>query len=326
MVLRRRQFISLAASTAALLPVSGLASAQDYPHRPITIIVPGAGGGVNDAVTRVVAERMRKPLGQPVIIENIGGAEGGIATSRVVRARPDGYTMLATLMTIHVLSSALYSLQYDPLNDFAPVSLLAAYPPVLVSKRTIPANDLKELIAWLKTNTNKASAASATPGARLLWALLQKETGTHFPLVPYRGGAQQMQDLMSGQIDLAFVTPFQLPLVRDASIKAFAVATGTRLTIAPDIPTFYEMGLPAMSMSSWIAFFAPKGTPRDIVTKVNDAAADALADRAVRSRLTDLGVEIFPRDQQMPEVLSAQLKADAAKWLPLIKELGIKGQ
>jgi tripartite-type tricarboxylate transporter receptor subunit TctC len=313
--LPRRRFLHIAASAAAFPAVSRDASAQSYPTRPITMIVPGGAGGPTDVVGRVIAERMRGFLGQPIIIENVTGADGSIGTGRAARAKPDGYTIDLGYMSANVLNGAFYSLPYDVLNDFAPISPLTTTPVVLFARKTMPAKDLNELIAWLRANPNTASAGVGTVGLRLLTALFQKETGTHFTLVPYRSGAVEVQDLVAGQIDLAFVgTPGLLSLMRAGSIKAYAVTSDTRLALAPDIPSFAEMGLPAVSWSSWVGLFAPRGTPTDIIGKLNAAALEALADPAVRSRLTDLGVEIFPRVQQAPEALGALVKADAEKW------------
>jgi tripartite-type tricarboxylate transporter receptor subunit TctC len=220
----------------------------------------------------------------------------------------------------------LYSLPYDVIKDFAPISPLVTTPLVLFARKTLPAKDLNELIAWLKDNPNKVSAGIVAVAGRLVAAYFQKETGTHFVLVPYRGVAPATQDLVAGQIDLLIGTPDELPLTRAGSIKAYAVTSNTRIELAPDIPTFAEMGLPVLSYSGWYGLFAPTGTPRDIIGKINTAAVEALADPAVQSRLADLGLEIFPREQQTPEALGALQKADAEKWWPIIKELGIKAE
>jgi tripartite-type tricarboxylate transporter receptor subunit TctC len=325
MKLPRRKFLHMAAG-AALPTVWRSAWAQAYPARPITMIVPLAAGGATDAVGRVVAERMRGSLGQPIIVENVAGADGNIGTGRAARAKPDGYTIDFGGMDTHVLNGALYSLQYDVLNDFAPISPLGTGSLVLVTRKTMPAKDLNELIAWLKANPNKASAGITLGSIRLVTALFQKETATRVALVPYRGGAPAVQDLVAGQIDLLFVGAFQLPLVRAGSIKAYAVTSDTRSALAPDIPTFAEMGLPRLSLSGWFGLFVPRGTPRDIIDKLNAAVAEALADPSVRSRLADLGQEIFPREQQTPEALGALVKADAEKWWPIIKAAGIKAE
>jgi tripartite-type tricarboxylate transporter receptor subunit TctC len=324
--LPRRQFLQLAASAAVLPAVSPMALAEAYPSRPITMIVPIAAGGPTDVVGRVVAERMRQSIGKPIIIENIGGADGSIGVGRAARARPDGYTIDLASMSTHVLNGVFYSLQYDVLNDFAPISPLATYSQALFARKTMPAKDLRELIAWLKANPNKASAAVSTAGLRLVTALFLKETGTQFALVPYRGGAPGMQDLLSGQIDLCFYAADLLPLMRAGSIKAYAVTSNTRWALAPDIPTFGEMGLPGLSYSGWFGLFAPKGTPKEIIGKLNAAALEALADPAVRSRFVELAMEVFPRERQTPEALGALVKADAERWWPIIKELGIKAE
>jgi tripartite-type tricarboxylate transporter receptor subunit TctC len=289
------------------------------------MIVPAAAGGVSDVIGRIIAERMRETLGRPIIIENIGGADGSIGAGRAARAKPDGYTIDVGVLSNHVLTGAFYSLNYDPLNDFAPISPLTTGSFFLYAKKTVPAGDLTGLIAWLKSNP-KVSAGTTGVGQRLVTAVFQRETGTRLADVPYRGSAAVFQDLMGGQIDISFNTPDGLPLVRAGSLKAYAATSKTRLTAAPDIPTFAELGFPNVSWSAWNGLFAPKGTPKDIIGKLNAAAVQALADPAVRSRLADLGQEIFPLEQQTPEALGALVKADAERWWPIIKELGIKAE
>jgi tripartite-type tricarboxylate transporter receptor subunit TctC len=323
----RRQFLHLAAGAVALPVVSRIASAQTYPTRPITMIVPGVAGGPTDVFGRIMAEGMRRSLGQPVVVENVTGADGTIAVGRAARARPDGYTIDIGFMSTHVLNGAFYSLPYDLLSDFAPIAALEKTALIVVGRKTLPAKDLPELIAWLKANPNKASVAVATAGIRLLATYLQKQTGTQFVLLPYRGTAPALQDLVAGQIDLLFDNArTSLPLVRAGSIKAYAVTGDMRLTVATDIPTFAEMGLPALSYSEWVGLFASRGTPREIIGRLNGAAVDALADPAVRARIVEFGAEIFPRDQQTPEVLGALVRSDAEKWWPIIKEFGIKAE
>jgi tripartite-type tricarboxylate transporter receptor subunit TctC len=326
MKLARRKFLHLAAGAVAMPAVSRVASAQTYPMRPITMIVPLAAGGPADVVARLIAERMRGALGQPIIIENVTGADGSIGVGRAARARADGYTIDLGSISTHVLNAAVYALPYDVLNDFAAVSPLVLFPWVITARKTMPATNLSELIAWLKANPGKASAGISTANGHLLAAVFQKETGTQFTLVPYRGVAPARQNLVASQIDLLFDLTDALPFVRAGSIKAYAVTTDTRLALAPDIPTVAEMGLPALSFLTWYGFFAPRGTPGDITGKLNTAAVEALADPAVRSRLADLGTDIFPRDKQTPEALGAMVKADAAKWWPLIKAFGIKAE
>jgi tripartite-type tricarboxylate transporter receptor subunit TctC len=317
--------LRVAVGAAALPAVSRNADAQSYPTRPITMIVPSTVGGTTDSIGRIIAERMREKLGRPIIIENIGGADGSIGAGRAARAKPDGYTIDIGVLGNHVLNGAFYSLNYDLLNDFAPISPLTTGPYFLYAKKTVPARDLTELMAWLKSNP-KVSAGTASVGTRLVTAVFQRETGTRLAVIPYRSSAAVSQDLMGDQIDISFNTSDGLPLVRTGSLKAYAATSNTRLTVAPDIRTFAELGFPKVSFSSWTGLFAPKGTPKDIIGKLNAAAVAALADPAVRSRLADLGMEIFPPEQQTPEAFGTLVKADAERWWPIIKELGIKAE
>jgi tripartite-type tricarboxylate transporter receptor subunit TctC len=287
------------------------------------MIVPAAAGGSADVVARILAERTRQSLGQSIIIENVSGADGSIGVGRVARAKPDGYTIGISAMA-QVLNGAFYSLPYDVLNDFAPILPLVTVRLMLVARKTMSAKDLNELIAWLKANPNKASVGIVAVLGRLWLVLFQKETGTQLTFVPYRGFAPARQDLAAGQIDLIVDVVDALPLVRAGSIKAYAVSSDARLDIAPDIPTFRELGLPALSLSGWYGVFAPRGTPSNVIERLNTAAVEALADPAVRSRLGGLGFEIFPRERQTPEGLGALVKADAEKFWPIIKEAGIK--
>jgi tripartite-type tricarboxylate transporter receptor subunit TctC len=323
--IQRRRLLQLCAGVIALPAVSRVATAQTYPTRPITMIVPLAAGGMVDVVARVLAERMRGPLGQPIIIENVTGADGSIGVGRAARAVPDGQTIVLGALSTFVLNAAYYSLPYDVLNDFTPIAVLVTFPLVLYARKTIPAQNLNELIAWLKTNP-KASMGAFTASHRLLCTFFRKETGTQFTIVPYRGDAPAMQDLIAGQIDLLFYTLDSVPLARSGSIKAYAITGDARSVLAPEIPTMAELELPTVSYSTWMGFFAPKSTPQAIVSKLNAAAVEALADPTVRSRLIDLALEIFPRERQTPEALAALQKADADKWWPLMKEFGIKAE
>ena len=303
--------------------------AQAYPSRPITIVVPFAPGGPTDTIARMLAERMRASLGQTVVIENITGANGSIGVGRVARAAPDGYTLSIGQTGTHVLNGATHTLQYHVLNDFEPISPLTDSTLMVVAKKAMPPNDLKGLVDWLKANPNKATAG--TPGIGSLghtsFILFQKVTGTQFQFVPYRGGAPLVQDLVAGQIDLAITDLLTtLPQVRGGAIKAYAVARKTRVAAAPEIPTAEEAGVPGLSVSFWHGLWAPKGTPKDIIAKLNGAVIHALSDSNVRLRLADLGQDLFPREQQTPEALAAHHKADIEKWWPIIKEAGIKAQ
>ena len=288
MTMVRRQFLHLAASVAMLPAMSRFGLAQAYPSRQITMIVPYPPGGPADVVGRIVAERMRAALGQPIIIENVGGADGSIAIGRAARAKADGYTIALGTSSTQVLNGALYSLPYDVLNDFAPVSPLATNPMVIFARPNL-ARDLNELIAWLKANPNRASAGIGASAAHLVAVLFQRETGTQFTLVPYRNSNSAIQDLMADQIDIVFATPDRLALMRAGSIKAYAVTSDAR-SPGVDIPTFHELGLPSVSFINWYGLFAPKSTPKDIIRKLRSSIEGALADPAVRSRLADPGL------------------------------------
>jgi len=315
MQLRRLLLASLA--IAAILGNAGTAATQTYPSRPITMVVPYPAGGSADVFGRIVAEHMRASLRQSIVIENTSGASGSIGVGRLARAAADGYTFGYGGWVTHVVNRAAYRLPYDVVKDFEPVSLIASNPQLIVARKDLPAKDLNELIAWLKANPDKASLGTTGVGgaSHIAGLFFQKETGTRFQLVAYRGTPQWTQDLMSGQIDFAFdQAASALPRIRAGNIKAYAVTAEKRLAVAPDIPTVDEAGLPGFYMSPWHAFFAPKGTPQDIVAKLNAAVVAALADPAVRQKFADLGLEIPPREQQMPEALGAFQKAEIEKW------------
>jgi len=329
MKLPRRGFLHLAAGAAALPALSRSASAQPYPSRPITMIVPFPPGGLTDVIARVLVEGMRARLGQTIVIENVGGATGGIGSGRVARAAPDGYTVVVGIWNTHVANGATYALQYDVVKDFEPIVLLADSPLLLVAKKSMPANNLKELIAWLAANPDKVSMATVGAGSpgHLLGVLLQKETGTRFGQVAYRGAGPAMQDVVAGQIDAMFSnTATALPQVVAGSVKAYAVTARSRLAVAPDIPSMDEAGLPGFHFSLWAALFAPKGTPRDIIDKLNAAAVGSLDDPEIRRKLATQGFEFPSRERQTPEALAALQKSEIEKWWPIIKAAGIKAQ
>jgi tripartite-type tricarboxylate transporter receptor subunit TctC len=318
--------LSIALIFAMLAAVSGV-TAQTYPSRPVTVIVPFAAGGVTDIVARIVSERMSKALGQSVIIENVSGAGGTIGVTRLFRAAPDGYTLVVGQWTSHVGAGAMYPVPFDYLNDFEPVSMLSIAPLWIIGRSNLPAKDLRELIAWLKANPDKASAATTGLGSGIHMCLVyfQNMTGTKFPLAPYRGAAPLMQDMLAGQIDLSCPEAGQtLPQYRAGSIKAYAVLTQKRWFAAPDVPTIDEAGVPGLHFPFWHAVWAPKGTPKDVIAKLNAAVVETLADPGVRQRFNELGHEIAPREQQSPAALAAYHKAEIEKWWPIIKAANIK--
>jgi tripartite-type tricarboxylate transporter receptor subunit TctC len=305
------------------------AQAQVYPSHPITMMVPFAAGGPTDVIARVLAEGMRGSLGQPVIVENVTGAGGNIGVGRVARATPDGYTVVVGHWSTHVVNGAIYTLPYDVVSDFAPIAPISTNPQVMVSKNAVPAKDLRELIAWLKSSPGKATLATVGAGSQphVAGVLFQKLTGTTFQFVPYRGAAPAMQDLLGGQIDLMIPQAIiAIPQVQSGKIRAYAVTAKTRLQYASDIPTVDEAGAPGLYVSSWHGLWAPKGTPKDVAAKLNSAVKDALADPIVRQKLVKLGQELWPREQQTPETLAVYQKAEIEKWWPIIKAAGIKAE
>jgi tripartite-type tricarboxylate transporter receptor subunit TctC len=329
MKIYRRKFLHLAACAAAMPAGSRVARAQAYPSRPITMVVPFVPGGALDVFGRFLAKGMRAPLGENIIVENIPGANGIVGVGRVARAAPDGYTVLIGYWGTHVANGALYKLPYDVLGDFDPIALGVTIPVALVSKKTAPAGDLRQLIEWLKTNPNKASVGTSGIGSvgHISGILFQNVTGTRLNFVPYRGAAPALQDLVAGQIDLMISNVSTvLPQVREGNIKALAVASKTRFAAAPEIPSADEAGAPGFYVSTWLGVWAPKGTPRPVIEKLNSTIVAVLADAALGKQLADQGFEIFPRDQQTPEALGAYQKAEIEKWWPIINTAGIKAE
>jgi tripartite-type tricarboxylate transporter receptor subunit TctC len=308
---------------------NGIAAAQDYPARPITMIVPFPAGGATDTLARFLAERMRGVLGQSIIIENIGGAAGSLGVGRAVRSPADGYTLSIGTSTTHMLTGGLYALQFDLLKDLEPIILIGSEPLLIVGKKDLPADDLKGLISWLKANPDKASVGIAGVGAtgHLTGISFQKETGTKFQFVPYRGNAPAMQDLLAGQIDFMIEPSSNFKsLIGAGSVKPFAVTGRTRLPASRDIPTADEAGLPGFFASLWYGLWVPKATPKDIIAKLNATIVQVLADPVVKQRFADLGIQISPLDLQSPESLRTFQKAEMARWWPIIKASGLKGE
>ena len=313
----------IAIALTALAGIAGV-QAQTYPSRQITIVVPFPPGGSTDVAGRIMAEKMRPLLGQPVIIENVGGAGGSIAVGRVARSAPDGYTFDIGQWDTHV-GSIIYPLTYDLQKDFEPIRLISVNPQLMVARKTLPADDLKGLVAWMKANPGKTTFVNQNAAAQVSGILLQQLTGTQVQFIPYRGAGPAMTDLISGQVDLLVVQgAVALPQVRGGTIKAIVNLSPNRSASMPDIPTSDEGGVPGLYMSGWFGFFAPKGTPKDIIDKLNSAMVQVLADPAVRTRFAELGLDVASREQQRPEGLAAFQKAEIEKWWPIIRAANVK--
>ena len=328
--MRKLRPTSVAAAFAIAFGCASTSFAQVYPSRPIAVVVPFPPGGQVDSVARLLLDRMRVALGQPLIVENAGGASGTIGTGRAVRAAPDGYTLGMGNWTSHVGGPAMYAPAYDILKDLEPVSLLLVAPTVIVGRQGLPPNTLQELIAWLKANPDKATAATVGAGSpgHISGIHFQNVTGTRIQFVPYRGGGPANQDLVGGQVDLRIGAEASqmLPYIRSGHTKAYAILAKTRWPVAPDVPTADEAGVPGIHISLWTGLWAPKGTPKDIIAKLNAAVGQTLADPAVRQRVVDVGFEIPAREQLTPEALAAFHKAETEKWWPIIRAANIKAE
>jgi tripartite-type tricarboxylate transporter receptor subunit TctC len=310
----------------AALACTATAQAQTYPSRQITLVVPFPPGGSTDVAARILADKMRPLLGQPVVIENVGGAGGSIAVGRVARAAPDGYTIDIGQWDTHV-GSIIYPLTYDLQTDFEPIGLISVNPQLLVAKKTLEANKLSELVALMKANPGKVTFVNQNAAAQVSGILLQQLTKTEVTFIPYRGAGPAMTDLVSGQVDLLVVQgAVALPQVRGGTIKAIANLSPQRSASMPDIPTSDETGVPGLYMSGWFGFWAPKGTPKEIVATLNKAMTQVLADPAVKAKFSELGLDVASREQQTPEGLAAFQKAEIEKWWPIIKAAGVKAE
>ena len=325
----RRRLLRLATAAAALSATSSIGATQPYPSRPVVIIVPVPPGGVADPIARILADHLTLTLGHPVVIENVTGAGGSIGVARLVRAAPDGHTLGIGNWLSHVGASAVYPVQYDVLEDLAPVSLLTRSPILITARKDFPANDLNELIAWLKANPGKATVATVGRGSagHVSSFYFGSATGTRFAFVPYRGGGPAIQDELAGHVDLMFNEGTgALPYVLSGQIKAYAVLAKSRWFAAPNIPAIAELGISGVEILFWHGLWVPKGTPQEIISKLNAAVVEALSNPTVRERLTAIGQEIFPREEQTPEALYACHKAEIEKWWPIIRAAGTGGE
>jgi tripartite-type tricarboxylate transporter receptor subunit TctC len=319
----------IAAALAAVLAGATSAVAQTYPSRPITLVAPFPAGGPLDVIARIIVEPMRETLGQPVVIENLPGAGGNLGIGKLAKAEPDGYTVGIGQWSTHVVNPVTYDVPYDIVKDFEPIALIASTPQLIIARKDFPASDVKELVAWLKANPDKATAATVgvAGGAQVSAMYFQKETGTSFRFVPYRGGGPAVTDMMAGQVDLMFDQAANaLGPVKGGTIKAYAVMAKERWAPLPDVPSIDESGTPGLYVAYWHAMWAPKGTPKEIIGKLNAAVVHALADPNVKKRLAEIGQDVWPREQQTPEALAAYHKAEIDKWWPIIRASGLRAQ
>jgi tripartite-type tricarboxylate transporter receptor subunit TctC len=317
--------IAVSAALVATAAIAGVHAQQPFPSRQITLVVPFPPGGSTDAIARIMADRMRTNLGQPVVIENVGGAGGSIAVGRVARAQPDGYTIDIGQWDTHV-GSIIYKLNYDLQKDFDPIGLLSVNPQLMVAKKALPANDLKGLVAWMKANPDKITFVNQNAAAQVTGILFEQATGQKVQFIPYRGAGPAMTDLISGQVDLLVVqAAVTLPQVQAGTVKVLANLSPQRSAAIPDIPTSDESGVPGLYMSGWFGFFGPRGLPKDVLARLNRAMVETLADPAVRKRFGELGLDVASPEQQTPQGLAAFQAAEIKKWWPIIKAANIKG-
>ena len=309
---------------ALALSLSASVLAQGFPNRPVTLIVPFPPGGSTDTAARIIGERMREPLGQTVVIENVGGAGGTIGVGRIARAAPDGYTIDIGQWDTHV-GAIIYPINFDLQKDFEPIGMLSNNPQLMIARKGFPADDLKGLVATMKANPGKVTFVDQNAAARVTGILMQKATGTEILFVPYRGAGPAMQAMLAQQVDLMVVqAAVTLPQARAGAVKILANLSPARSSVIPTVPTSEESGIPGLYASGWFGLFAPKGTPKEVVAKLNAAMVHALADPTVKTRFADLGLDMATREQQTPEGLAAFNKAEIEKWWPIIKAAGIK--
>jgi tripartite-type tricarboxylate transporter receptor subunit TctC len=316
---------SIAAIACALLAAIPAAKAQSYPSKPITVVIPLAAGGAVDTMVRTMMESLRITLGQPILVENMGGAGGVTGITRVARAAPDGYTISVGTWGTHVLNAFIYSPPYDLATDFETIALLPSVPHWFIARKNLPPANLQELVAYMKANTVTAGSVGAGGSSAVCSYYFQKATGTTTQLVPYRGGAPALQDIVAGNVDtMCDLAANSLAQVKAGNIKAYAVTSKKRWFAAPEVPTVAEAGVPGVEVTNWLGAYAPKGTPKDIVVKLSQAFAAAMAEPTVRERIAVQGLEVPPAEQQTPEGFAVYLKSEMAKWGAIVRESGIK--
>ena len=329
MIIARRAFLQLAAGAATLPAMPHVARAQAYPSKPVTMVVPYFAGGPADGLARPLAERMSKALGQEVVIENISGQAGAPGVEKALKSAPDGYTLSFGHNGSHVVNGAVYSLSYDLRSDLEPIALLPSNPLMISARKDFPAANLQELLAWLRANPEKARTGNVGPasGTNVNAIYFQNTTGTKLQFVVEKSVQTAIKSLAAGELDILFdQASNSLPALRAGSIKAYAVTSKTRTVSAPDVPTVDEGGLPGFYSANWYGLWAPKGTPKDVIARINRAVGEALADKAVADKLTGQGLDLPPADQRTPEALAAFHKAEIEKWWPILKAAGIKAQ
>jgi tripartite-type tricarboxylate transporter receptor subunit TctC len=310
----------------ALFALATPVHADNFPSRPVTLIVPFPPGGSTDVTARIMAERMGPLLGQPVVVENVGGAGGSLGVGRLAHATPDGYTIDIGQWDTHV-GLIIYNINFDLEKDLAPIGLMTINPQLLIARKSFPADDLKSLVDWMKAHPGEAKFVNQNASGQIGGLLLEKATGTQVLLVPYRGAGPALTDLIGSHVDLAvFQAAVTMPQVRAGTLKALANLSPQRSQAIPDIPTSDEFGVPKFYMSGWFGLFASKGTPNDVITKLNIAMVQSLNDPALRARLNDLGLDVATREQQTPQGLAAFQKAEIDTWWPIIKSAGIRGE
>jgi tripartite-type tricarboxylate transporter receptor subunit TctC len=307
----------------ALAAFAGIALAQSYPTRPITLVSPFPPGGSTDTTARIIAEAMRGPLGQPVVIETVAGAGGTIGVGRVARAAPDGYTIDIGQWDTHV-GAIIFPINFDLQKDFTPIGLMTINPQVVLARNELP-NDLKGLVAYMRANPGKVTLVEQTAAAKIAGIQMMQMTGTQLTFVPFKGAGPAMGALLGGQVDLMILqTAAALPQARAGKLKILANLSPQRSKVSPDLPTSDESGIPGLYAAGWFGLFGPRGLSKEVLAKLNGAMVHALADEKVKARLSELGLDLASREQQTPEGCAAFLKAEMDKWWPVIRAANIK--